>query len=381
MQFLCNVCGARCTTSAEDLRRETESCAECGSSVRLRSLIALLSQEIFGVLLTLPEFPVLKGIRGIGMSDAPDLAERLAEKFDYTNTFYHQAPGLDVTNLNERDRGRYDFVLSSEVMEHVPPPVERAFANLNVMLKLDGLLLLTTPYNLGGKTIEHFPELHEYTLASPGGRALLVNRRRDGSLEVFDNLSFHGGLGSTLEMRVFSEESLREILCGAGFRDLRFATETWPEYGIEHSGDWSLPMAARKGHFQPPAAELALQYREACRLAERTRYDLEQIEAEYKRHSAHHELAHNEWVAERTQNLAWIRKVEADWEKRTEWALDIERARKEAVAEFRRKEASEAEAWQAVTGLSKQLDDAKRKLAQLQATRWFRIGRKLRAVD
>ncbi len=373
MPFTCNVCGAECVQPPEGLGRETESCAACGSSVRLRALIALLSEEIFGVLLTLPEFPVLKGIRGIGMSDAPDLAERLAGKFDYTNTFYHQAPRLDVTHPEERDLGRYDFILSSEVMEHVPPPVERAFASLYSMLKPDGLLLLTTPYNLGGKTIENFPELHQYTLASPGGRAVLLNRRRDGSLEVFENLVFHGGLGSTLEMRTFTEESLREVVCGAGFRELRFATESWPEHGIEHAGDWSLPVAARKGHFQPPAAELALQYREACRLAERTRHDLEQIEAEYRRHTSFHALAHQEWMLDAARSQEWTKKVEKDWEERTNWALDVERARKEAVAQFRRVEASEAALW-------KQLEEVQHQLARLRATVWVRIGRLLRAL-
>jgi len=58
------------------------------------------------------------------MSDLPDVASRLADKFDYTNTFYHQEPSFDVTHPDVRDRGRYDFILSSEVMEHVPPPIE-----------------------------------------------------------------------------------------------------------------------------------------------------------------------------------------------------------------------------------------------------------------
>ncbi len=370
MDFICNVCGADCKIPPEGLGRETESCAECGSSVRLRALLALLSQEIFGALMTLPEFPVLKGIRGIGMSDAPDLAERLAEKFDYTNTFYHRAPRLDVTNPDEGDFGRYDFILSSEVMEHVPPPVERSFASLYSMLKPDGLLLLTTPYNVGGKTAEHFPDLHKYTLASAGGRAVLVNRRRDGSIEVFEDLTFHGGPGSTLEMRAFTEESLREILCGAGFREVHFATETLPQHGIEHLGQWSLPMAARKGRFQPPAAELALQYCEAYRLAERTRLHLKRVENDYREHIAFHKLADDEWKREQLKNLAWIKTVETDWEKRTQWAVELEQARKDAVAEFRRVEASEAET-------CKQLEALQAKLAAIEATTWFRLGRKL----
>src|SRR6266404_764607 len=267
MQFTCNICGADCTLPAQAPGREVENCSNCGSTVRLRALIALLSQEIFGLQLTIPEFPILKGIRGIGMSDLPDVASRLAEKFDYTNTFYHQSPMFDVTHPDERDWGRFDFILSSEVMEHVPAPVETAFSTLHRMLKPDGLLLMTTPYNLAGGTIEHFPELHEYTLASPGGRTVLVNRRRDGSMEVLENLEFHGGHGSTLEMRKFTEASLRAVLAEAGFSSVDFATQSLPEFGVEHAETWSLPIAARKGNFQPPAAELAREYREACRRA------------------------------------------------------------------------------------------------------------------
>lgn len=307
-------------------------CAGCGSSVRLRALIALLSQELFGVLLTLPEFPALKGIRGLGMSDSPNVASRLAEKLDYTNTFYHQAPVFDVTQPDKRDQERYDFILSSEVMEHVPPPVERAFDILCKLLKPDGLLLLTTPYSLlEGNTAEHFPSLHQYTLSEVDGRVVLLNRRRDGWMEVFENLTFHGGHGSTIEMRTFTEESLRAILIEAGFTSVHFAAGDWPEFGIEHAETWSLPIAARKGNFHPPAAELTREYREACRGAARAQRDLNAIIGEYRRHAAFHALSHAEMIE-------WVRKIEADYEEHTHWALDPERENNQAVADFEHSE-------------------------------------------
>jgi SAM-dependent methyltransferase len=199
------------------------------------------------------------------MTDWPELARRLAEKFDYTNTFYHQPPLFDVTRLDDRDRGRYDFILSSEVMEHVPPPVERAFETLSAMLKPNGLLLLTTPYEVDGKTAEHFPDLHEFTLATLGGKMVLVNRTRHGETAIFENLTFHEGLGSTIEMRVFSRESLEQTLLGAGFQSVHFAAEKWPEFGVDHTETWSLPIAARKGKFQAPVAELARQFADIAR--------------------------------------------------------------------------------------------------------------------
>ncbi len=380
MSFVCNVCGSASAFSAGEMTREGQSCTACGSSLRLRALIALLSEEIFGIVLAVPEFPVLKGIRGLGMSDTPQIADLLGRKFDYTNTFYHQSPRFDVTNPDPRDAGRYDFILSSEVMEHVPPPVERAFAALHSLLKPDGLLLMTTPYNIGGNTEEHFPELHEYTLARLGEQLVLVNRRRDGSIETFEDLVFHGGHGSTLEMRTFTESSLRDHLLKAGFNEVRFAGENRPEHGIDHAVSWSLPVVARKGKFQPPVAELANEYREACRLAARKIRDLEAITAEYERHSAHHEMAHQQWVAETEQRIAWIRRVESDWRERTEWALESEAARKQAVEDFRRAEASEKKAWGAVETLAQELRQAQAELERLNRAKWTRLGRSLRLI-
>ena len=53
---------------AEGLAREGPGCAVCHSSMRVRALIALLSEELLGIPMSLVELPVLKGIRGIGMS-------------------------------------------------------------------------------------------------------------------------------------------------------------------------------------------------------------------------------------------------------------------------------------------------------------------------
>jgi len=378
--FTCNICGAQCEHPEGPLAREHKDCPKCGSSVRVRSLIALLSREVFGALLALPEFPVLKGIRAIGMSDTPELAARLAEKFDYTNTFYHQAPFFDLTRPDPRDEGRFDFILSSEVLEHVPPPIDHAFAALHRLLKPEGVLLMTTPYSIGGQTVEHFPDLFEYTLAALGGRTVLLNRRRDGGIETFQNLVFHGGHGSTLEMRTFTEESLRAHIRAAGFGQVHFGAENFPELGIEHPDSWSLPIAARKGDFRAPAAELALQYREACRLAARKVRDLEAITAEYERHIAHHKLAHEQWVRDAEVRHAWTKKVEADWQERTRWALEIQKERDEAIAEFRRLEKSEAEAWQATKALSEKLAGIEAGLSRLNATRWVRWGRRLRLL-
>lgn len=374
--FTCNICGGACERPSAAPGREVPGCHVCGSTIRLRSLIALLSREIFGVELALPDFPVLKGVRGMGMSDPPELAQRLAEKFDYINTFYHQEPRLDIVNPQPEQLGRYDFIVSSEVLEHVPPPVERAFANLNRMLKPDGLLLLTVPYRIDGRTAEHFPELHEYALAAPGGRTVLVNRRRDGSLEVFENLSFHGGDGSTLEMRVFTEASLKELLAAAGFAQAHIASENVPEFGVDHSETWSLPIVGRKGSFQPPSAEIAAAYGGAVRKSAALARELEFYQ---RAHQAALERA-SKLDADLEARTHWARKIETELEERTQWALGLKQEKETALADFARGAAEAESAQRHIHALEKELAEARAARAALEARFWTRVGRKLGSV-
>src|SRR6202050_79605 len=125
--FICNVCCARNRLPEQAFEREAPSCEACGSSVRVRSLLHALSNELLGVSLALPDFPRVRSLRGLGLSDGAAYAERLREKLDYRNTFYDREPRLDLLNPPAGDLGRYDFLLASEIFEHVPPPVGDGF--------------------------------------------------------------------------------------------------------------------------------------------------------------------------------------------------------------------------------------------------------------
>ena len=76
---------------------------------------------------------------------------------------------------------------------------------------------------------------------------VLVNRRSDGTYEVFDNLVFHGGKGATLELRVFSESDLRQHLATAGFTDVHIGIQGSPQFGVSLDNPCSLPIAASRG--------------------------------------------------------------------------------------------------------------------------------------
>src|SRR5438067_2274434 len=245
--FVCNICGQQ--NSVTVLPHEESSCSGCGSNVRLRALVYLLATELFGDEFLLPEFPVLPAIRGLGLSDQASYACTLARKFDYTNNYYDREPRLDITEPHPDRYGTYDFILSSDVFEHIAPPVERAFDEAYKLLKPHGVLCLSVPFSLEESTSERFPELHQFAVVPLSGSPVLINRRSDGTLEIQDELVFHGGVGATLEMRLFSQKDLRSKLGDAGFREVSFLSEPAPRFGIVFEGGWSLPMLARKQEF------------------------------------------------------------------------------------------------------------------------------------
>lgn len=245
LTFRCNICGTACTSMVSQLKREEPSCTGCGSTVRMRAMIHILSMELFRESLAIPDFPLRSEIKGIGMSDWDGYAVRLSEKLDYTNTYYHREPKLDITSIDRAIEGTLDFIISTDVLEHVEPPVSRAFENARKLLKPNGVFIFSVPYTKDNKTKEHFPDLHKYEVLKKGDSFVLRNITKDGIEQIFDDLVFHGGAGSTLEMRVFSEASLLEEFKKAGFGNVKICKEPCFEHGIFWNTDWSLPMLAR----------------------------------------------------------------------------------------------------------------------------------------
>jgi len=247
-RFRCNICGNWCTSPLSEVKgRESRSCYHCGSSRRFRTIIAALSEQLFGKIEILPDFKESKSIVGVGMSDAEIYARPLRNKFSYTNTYYHKEPKLDVMTVSEDLYNAADFIISSDVFEHVPPPVDVAFSNLYRILKAGGVCIFSVPYEMEGETLEHFPELFHYRFIERKGATVLINTTRDGREQSFDSLRFHGGGGATVEMRVFSRPSLLSEIRKAGFGEIKLYDKSIPEYGIIIEGSTpSLVISMRK---------------------------------------------------------------------------------------------------------------------------------------
>jgi SAM-dependent methyltransferase len=290
--FTCNICDWRGIFREEHWSDpEMPSCGGCGSNVRFRWLVHRLSKEIFGHSIPLFRFPLNASVKGIGLTDPACIAATLAERFTYLNTYLHAEPRFDVCS-DPSPMGELDFLIASEVFEHVDPPVERAFKNTAALLKPSGVLLMTVPWvwdgseplpelydwkleyedgqwivvnrkesgqvetfkNLSfddgpgrslGRSREHFPHLHEWQLLEQDGSWRLTNTRADGVTETFHNLAFHGGIGATLEKRLFTKRGLEQSLRDAGFASVEFEFNDYPEFGINFGYPWSRPIVAR----------------------------------------------------------------------------------------------------------------------------------------
>jgi SAM-dependent methyltransferase len=280
--FTCNICGA--DNEVEEFATEPATCG-CGSNVRLRALIHLLSMELFGNSLILAQFPKLKAIRGLGLSDQRGYAEILADKFDYTNTFYDREPRFDIAEPHPKLSGSYDFILMADVLEHIAPPVECALEEACRLLKPHGFLGITVFCSPSDQMREHFPTLNEFRIVQLGDSLVLVNRRQDGSLEARDDLVFHGGTGATLEMREYGMTALENQLRKAGFREVFFLAGNLAAIGVLFDHDVSQPLIARKEPFvmdRCGQSQLAEEWRVANELAQREQERADSLAAQIR---------------------------------------------------------------------------------------------------
>jgi hypothetical protein len=71
-----------------------------------------------------------------------------------------------------------------------------------------------------------------------------LNTTVDGRRQTFDNPVFHGGRGTTLEMRVFTLAALCRDFAAAGFARIRVANEHCEASGIAWPDTTSVPIVA-----------------------------------------------------------------------------------------------------------------------------------------
>jgi len=252
MSFTCNITGIKFNLSDEEKHRELGG--RFGFNCRFRAICYIFCKIFYGECKIMDNLEENKSIKGIGMSDS-GWAKILEQKFNYINTFYHTSPYLDIYNNEHlKNYNDLDFIISSDVFEHINtyPSVQIAFDNLYRMLKCGGHIIFSVPYT-DDEHKEHYSNLYDYKIEkNDNDEYVLYNKTIDNKIEIFTNLCFHGGPGTTLEMRVFSKKSIISFFEKSGFIDIKFyeINDDMNNYGIfwsrDNINDNSLVISAKK---------------------------------------------------------------------------------------------------------------------------------------
>lgn len=225
--YCCNITGQN--FDLNDNEKERELACRFGYNSRFRAICYVFTESLYGANKIMCNLEKNTDIKGFGMSDNV-LVNILNEKFNYTSA------QLDIYNEDDvKNHSELDFIISSEVFNHITPypSLQSAFDNLYKMLKNGGHLIFSVPYT-NRQHEEHFPNLYNYEIVKENNEYVLHNTTIDGNKEVFNNLIFHDGPGNNLEMRVFSRNTLMSFLDQSGFYDIRFheITEDMNKHGI-----------------------------------------------------------------------------------------------------------------------------------------------------
>jgi len=212
-KWSCVICGFQ-NKKAEPIR-EAMFCAKCNSTWRVR---ATALGVMVGTGMPQSPFPELAPNwfwRGVGTSDHMALAGALASKFDYTNSYYHRFPRLDLLNVSEDQRKQFGFVICSDVLEHVPPPADRALVGIADLLDDHGFAILSVP--CGGRAVptdEFYPDLASWTEHEDRVEWVDTNGNQHTDFEP----EFHGGGGQTLAFRLWGMGDFCARVMTSGFK-------------------------------------------------------------------------------------------------------------------------------------------------------------------
>ncbi len=234
--FICPACQLP-TVAIGQFERERSVCRICKSTARERAVAKAMRQAM--VLRPNAE-------RVIGVSDGKWMARFATKLFGdrYSNHHYHQEPRLDIVEPDQSLFNSADIASCCEVLEHIEPPANRAFVGLFNILKPGGIAVLSVPHTRAGDVhAEHFPVMTNTKLEMEPSPTW-TGYTPDGKFHSFGDLIFHGGLGSTLEFRMYSEDSFRRHLEDAGFTIIEVLTND-RLHGIVW-GPWSRVWLAQK---------------------------------------------------------------------------------------------------------------------------------------
>ena len=211
--------------------REAMLCAGCQSTWRVRATVLAVIAATTGTHTPLARVEPNWAARGVGISDHHSIAAHMPGKFAYTNTYFHTFPRLDIRTPPPELLGTATFVLCSDVLEHVPPPVDSALRGMRSMLqKPHGFAVISVPIRSGPDSEEYYPGLASWEEHEDGS---ITWTDENGHSHTDPNPEFHGGGGQTLAFREWSLDDLSNRLIAAGFSTITPPVEN-ASLGVPH---------------------------------------------------------------------------------------------------------------------------------------------------
>jgi len=208
----CILCSALNSEDKEYIR-EASCCISCGSTWRAR---AVTLATITGLGYEPKPMSTIKSDWsrvGLGISDDIDVASRLSNKFFYNNTYFDTFPNLDIRNVPDIAKAKFEFVICSDVLEHIDTDLELAVRGLKDLLNRNGFAVISVPISAEAGHPEFYPELKSFSIKD---EVVSWVDKNNISHEDF-NPEFHGGRGQNLAFRRFSDESIEELIMRNGF--------------------------------------------------------------------------------------------------------------------------------------------------------------------
>jgi hypothetical protein len=201
-RFECPIC---CETSEKEPTHREDKACQCGATWRAQAgVLAILEGLGYSDEISHRDMkPDLSRV-GLGISDDSMLARRLSQIFDYTNSYYHRFPVLDIMSPPEPSNEFFEFVSCSDVLEHTPPPTTAALKGIYKLLKPGGFAVLAVPCSDEMETREYYPGLSEWFIKD----GVLYWWDQSGIQHRDETPEWHGGAGQTLTFRLWAFRDL-----------------------------------------------------------------------------------------------------------------------------------------------------------------------------
>ncbi|MSX34844.1 MAG: methyltransferase domain-containing protein [Actinobacteria bacterium] len=221
----CALCGHRDAALTQPIR-EGESCPRCGSSWRTRATALLIMRGLGIEPRPMLELEPDHRRHGLGISDNPEMARFFYRCFNYSNSQLDVHPIVDLLNPQSSMQGLYDFVICSDVLEHVPPSAERAIASLASFLRPGGIAMVSVPVS-GGETEEYYPDITDWSMLD----GELHWTDASGASHIDNDPEIHGGDGLTIAFRTWGAEDFERAVLSNGFSSIERLVPC-PELGV-----------------------------------------------------------------------------------------------------------------------------------------------------